>query len=141
MKLHYMERIELVPTKSPQIFTVALKLDHRTLLIGTLDKSGEGTFISSKKTEKHLFRKMNALGINAELCARFNFRWIMVPYCGRELWTSRLYILHHGKELTFAKTGYEAQLFLKLDEWDREESAAFEEELEVEGESSSGSAT
>lgn len=129
MQNQYTERIELFPTKSPYIFTVGLKLDHQTRFIGKLDKAGDGTFISNKRTEKHLFEKLHALGVNKELCERFNFRGILVPYCGRKLWTSRLYLLHHGKVLSFGKAGFETQVFLALDEWSMERAKAFEQAL------------
>ena len=125
----YTERIELFPTKSPYIFTVGLKLDHQTRFIGKLDTAGEGTFISNGRTEKHLFEKLNALGINKELCERFNFRWILVPFCGRKLWTSRLYLLHHGKVYSFPKRGFEPQCFLPISEWGLEKVKAFEDAL------------
>jgi hypothetical protein len=112
---------------------VGLRLDHQTRFIGKLDKAGQGTFVSNDRTEAHLFKKLNALGINRELCERFNFRWILVPFCGRGLWTSRLYILHRGKTLTYGKAGYEAQLFLALDEWDLERAKAFEAKLGTQG--------
>lgn len=133
MQQEYTKRIQLFPTKLPCIFTVGLKLDHETRFIGKLDKAGEGTFISIKRTDRHLFEKLDALGINRELCERFNFRWILVPFCGRKLWTSRLYILHHGKTFTFGKAGYESQLFLALDEWDSEKAKAFEAGLGKQG--------
>jgi hypothetical protein len=126
MQNQYSQRIELFPSKSPHVSSVGLKLDHQTLYIGKLDKAGDGTFISNKRTEDHLFKRLNALGINKELCDRFTFRWIVVPYCGRKLWTSRPFILRHGKTLTFRKAGFEAQLFLPLDEWGIDTARAFE---------------
>jgi hypothetical protein len=136
----YTERIQLFPTKSPYIFSVGLKLDHQTRYIGKLDRAGEGTFLSNKRTERHLFRKVGGLGINKELCERFNFRWILVPYCGRNLWTSRLFILHHGKTFAFGKAGFEAQLFLPLSEWSVERARAFEGSLGRQGDFFSGEA-
>jgi hypothetical protein len=82
MQKQYTERIQLFPTKSPYVFTVALRLDHQTRFIGKLDKAGEGTFISNKRTEKHLFEKLSGLGVNLELLQRYKFRWVVVPYCG-----------------------------------------------------------
>ena len=129
MRTQDTQNISLSPTKNPYIFIVGLKLDFETRYIGRLDKTGDGTFISNKRTEKHLFENLNALGINKELCERFNFRWILVPYCGRKLWTSRLYLLHHGKVLSFGKAGFKTQVFLALDEWSMERAKAFEQAL------------
>jgi len=140
MQAQYTERIQLFPTKSPYIFTVGLKLDHQTRFIGKLDKAGEGTFISTKRTERHLFQKLNGLGVNEELLERFRFRWLMVPYCESKLWTSRLYLLHHGKVCTFGKAGFETQIFLPLDEWDIERAKVFEASIGKQGDLFSGAA-
>jgi hypothetical protein len=133
MQNQYTERIRLFPTKSPYVFTVGLRLDHQTRYIGKLDKAGEGTFISNKRTEAHLFEKLNALGVNKELCQRFNFRWVVVPYCDRKLWTSRLFLLHHGKAFSFGKKGFEPQCFLELHKWGIERAKAFEANLSKQG--------
>jgi hypothetical protein len=133
MEKQYKQRIKLFPTKSAYVFTVGLRLDHETRFIGKLDKGGEGTFISNKRTETHLFEKLNALGVNRELCERFNFRWVVVPYCDRKLWTSRLFLLHHGKAFSFGKKGFEPQCFLALHEWGIEKAKAFEANLSKQG--------
>lgn len=109
--------LRLIPTRYSYLFTVALKLTYETRYIGKLDKTGEGTFISNKRTEEHIFQKSRALGINRQLCESLKFRWIVVPYCGRELWTSRIFILQNGQTFTFRKAGFESQFFLGLDKW------------------------
>lgn len=129
MHLQDTQKISLFPTKSPHIFTVGLQLDFQTRFIGKLDKAGEGTFISVKRTEKHLFEKLNAVSLNLELLERYEFRWVMVPFCKESLWTSRLYLLNHGRVYTFNKKGFEPQCFLPLSEWGMEKAKAFESRI------------
>jgi hypothetical protein len=122
------------------MYTVGLKLDNQTRFIGKLDRAGAGTSISNGRTEKHLLKKLNAIGINRELCERFTFRWLLVPYCGHRLLTSRLYLLKYGKALTFHRAGFECQLFLPLQEWDIEKAESFERTLELQGDLFGGAA-
>lgn len=128
----YIQNIELIPTKFPYVFNVSLKLDHQTRYIGKLDKASEGTF-SAKRTEKHLHRKTNSLGINLELLQRFNFKWIVISFCGNKLVTSRNYFLQYGKVFNFEKSGYEKQCFLTLDLWSEDKAQLFECSLSQQG--------
>jgi hypothetical protein len=127
------QNISLLPTKSVRIFIVGLRLDFQTRYIGKLDKAGDGTFISVKRSEKHLFQKLNAIGINLELLERFKFKWILVPYCGRKLWTSRMFLLQQGKVYSFGKKGFEPQCFLPVVDWDYEKAKSFESNLFKQG--------
>ena len=133
MQTQSMQKISLLPTKSRHIFRVGLRLDFQTRYIGKLDKAGEGTFVSGKRTEKHLFRKFNALGVNLELLQCIDFRWIVVPYCGNQLWTSRLYLLERGKVYSFGRKGFEPQCFLPLPEWDYDKAKAYDASLSGQG--------
>ena len=121
----FTKNLSLIPTKYPHVFNVQLKLDHETRYIGKLDKAGEGTF-STKRTPKLLFRKTNSLGINLELLQRFDFKWIVISYCGKRLVTTKNYFLSHGKVFTFRKAGFEEQCFLPLDLWGAERAIAYE---------------
>ena len=125
--------IRLIPTKHSHVFNVALSLGFQTRYIGRLDQAGEGTFIANR-TEKHLHRKSNSLGVNLELLERFTFRWIVIMYCGERLVTTKKYILEHGRIFSFDKSGYEKQCFLNLNDWSEENAIAYEEELCSQGE-------
>jgi hypothetical protein len=122
------QRIFLSPTKLPSVWTAEFRLPFETRYVGKLDKAGEGTFIYKRK-EKHLHRKTNLLGENLELLQRFDFRWICIDFCGRKLFTTKLYILSHGKVFTFDKSGFESQIFLDLDVWGQDKALAFERQL------------
>jgi hypothetical protein len=122
------QRIFLSPTKLSSVWTVELRLPFETRYVGKLDKAGDGTFLSKRK-EKHLHRKTNSLGVNLELLQRFDFKYVCIEYCGRRLFTTKLFLLHHGKVFTFDKAGFEAQVFLPLDDWGREKALEFEKQL------------
>ncbi len=126
------QRIILSPTKLKSVWTVELHLPFETRYVGKLDKAGEGTFICKRK-EKHLHWKTNSLGVNLELLQRFDFRWICIEYCGRKLFTTKLYILHHGKVFTFDKSGFETQAFLPLEAWGQDKALEFERHLNSQG--------
>ena len=124
----FTKNIQLVATKFPYVFTVALKLDHQTRYIGKLDKAGDGTF-TTKRTERHIHRLTNSLGVNLELLQRFTFKWIVISYCGNKLVTSRNYFLKHGKVFNFEKSGYEKQAFLNLSLFGEDKAQLFERSL------------
>jgi hypothetical protein len=135
MSQQYTKSLRLIPTKHPHVFNVQLCLNAETRYIGTLDEAGEGTFYT-KRSEKHVFRKLNALGLSLELLQRsdFHFNWIVIEYCGRELVTSRMFFLYHGSVFNFYKVGFEKQCFLKLDGWGRERAETFERTITKQGE-------
>jgi hypothetical protein len=114
------------------VFHVALNLQREMRYIGTLDFSGEGTFYS-KKTQKHLLRKENSLGINLELLERFPFRWIVIEYCGEQLVTTKAYFLAHSRIHRFGKAGFEKQRFMELRHWGKEKAIEYEESLGEQG--------
>ena len=62
MHSEHTQKISLLPTKKPYIFNVGLRLDFQARHIGKLNSASKGTFISAKRTEEHLFEKLNALG-------------------------------------------------------------------------------
>jgi len=107
-------------TTKAGVFRVFLVLKGKSCVIGKLDTSGEGTFTSTKKTEKHLFRKGKALGVNLELVQHYGFRWVIIPFKGMLLITTRENILERGFVLSFPKSGFEPQVFLPLDMWGKE---------------------
>lgn len=111
------KRISLLQTTKAGLFRVLLELQGKRRVIGKLDNSGGGTFTSTKKTEKHLFRKGNALGINLELVQNYGFQWVVVPFSGRTLSTTREELLERGFVLSFKQSGYEPQVFLPLRLW------------------------
>jgi len=121
------ELISLIPTKHSNVFNVQLNLDCQTRFIGMIDKSGEGTFLTNR-TEKHLFRKLNALGINHFLLSQCSipFKNIVINYCGQKLYSTRQYFLEKGKTINFSKQGYELQLLVPIDELNLKTARFFE---------------
>ncbi len=119
--------LELIPTKYPSVFNVQLNLEHQTRFIGKIDLAGEGTFTTSR-TEKHLFRKTNSLGINYNLLAdkKIPFKWIVIDYCGRKLISTRNYFVKKGKAFQFCKKGFELQIFVSVDELNIHKAREFE---------------
>lgn len=141
MQNQYTQNLRLIPTKHAHVYNVQLSLDSETRYIGKLDEAGEGTFYT-KRCEKHVHRKLDALGVNLELLQRsgFHFKWILISYCGEELVTSRMFFLYHGSVFNFSKAGFEKQCFLKLDFWGRERAEAFEASIGKQGDFFSGEA-
>ncbi|MDQ7818375.1 MAG: hypothetical protein RDU14_15215 [Melioribacteraceae bacterium] len=111
------ELIQLIPTKHSNVFNVQLNLECQTRFIGKIDSAGQGTFITNR-TEKHLFRKLNALGINHFLLSHSSipFKNIVINYCGKKLYSTREYFLKKGKTFQFSKKGFEVQQFVPIDE-------------------------
>ncbi len=131
----------MIPTKHSNVFDVVLQLELQQRHIGRLDTAGEGTFYT-KRNEKHLHRKTNSLGLNLELLQRqdLRFSWILIEYCGKRLVTSRQFLLYHGKVFTFSNSGFEKQIFLRLDLWGEERARAFERSLSKQGDLFTGEA-
>jgi len=112
-----MELISLIPNKHPHIYQVQLNLEHQTRYIGKIDTAGEGTFITSR-SEKHLFRKTNSLGLNYALLtdARIKFNKILITYNGKKYYSSREYFLKKGKIFQFSNKSFELQVFVRLED-------------------------
>jgi|ERR1043166_5564001 hypothetical protein len=123
--------ISLRPTKNPAVFNVELNLPHNTVYPGKLDFSGEGRFILKRKA-KHVHRKLRAWGINASVAEQYKVRWISILCDGREYITTREFLLHFGKRLTYAHC--EAQYFLPLELWGVEAVREFERNEAMRGE-------
>ncbi|MBM3712194.1 MAG: hypothetical protein FJW56_01965 [Actinobacteria bacterium] len=128
--------ISLIATKIPHLFNVYLNLDYQTRFIGKIDTAGEGTFFTNR-TEKHLFRKLNALGINHYLLTHSTipFKNIVINYCGKKLHSTREYFLQKGKTFQFSQKGFELQQFVPIDELNLksvrffERSSSYQQEL------------
>ena len=131
MHTQYTKQLELIPTKNPNLFDVALRLGFQTRYIGRLDKSREGRFVTKRK-EKHLHRKTNSLGLNLELLNQPFFKWIEISYSDKKLVTTRDYFLHHGKVLNFQKAG-DLQSFLPLNLFGVERAISFEQSISSQG--------
>ena len=110
MQDQYTETLRLIPTKFSHVFDVQLLLPSETRYIGKLDEAGEGTF-TAKRGAQHFYRKTGSFGINLELLQRFDFKWIVITYCGEELVTTREFMLHLGRVFSFVKAGFEQQCF------------------------------
>ncbi|HEX2867830.1 MAG TPA: hypothetical protein VHO03_12350 [Ignavibacteriales bacterium] len=108
-----------------------LNLHGKAKLIGMIDEAGEGTFISIRSSkEKHGFHKGGSMGINYELLTSslFNFKWIVIEYCGRKLVTTREYALQKGRVLQFSRQGFELQVFVPISEMNIQTAREFEAE-------------
>lgn len=112
--------------------TVLVNLLHQTRYIGKI--IGD-TFISVPRSEsKHLFKRLNALGVNLELIERQDipFRWIEIPFehsngHKERLKVLRSYLKNFGTR--FAFESFERQMFLPLSEWSLQKSIAFEKKV------------
>jgi hypothetical protein len=124
--------IELIPTKHSHVFQVQLNLEYQTRYIGKIDTAGEGTFYITR-SEKHLFRKTNALGINYSLLSdeSIKFKRIVISYCGKKLISTRNYFLKKEKAFQFSNKGFELQVFVPLDELNEKTAQQFEQSFEV----------
>jgi hypothetical protein len=122
------QQIALIATKHSHIFTVQLNLGFQTRYIGKIDTAGEGTFIISR-SEKHLFRKTNSLGINYSLLTdeSIRFKDILITYKGKKLYSTRNYFLKKGKAFQFSNKGFELQIFVPLDELNLQTVKRFEQ--------------
>ena len=122
------KNLDLIPTKHFHIFKVKLNLDFQSRYIGTLDKSGEGKFLTDRK-EKHLFKKTKSLGLNATLLTspEIDYRLIVINYNGKKMNTTRLYFVTHSKVFKFI--GFEKQYFLPLTEFGLAKAEEYEKSL------------
>jgi len=122
------KNLELIPTKYSQLFKVRLNLDFQSRYIGTLDKSGQGKFLTDRKS-KQIFRKTNSLAINHQLLTdeTIPFKLIVISYNGKKLITTRLYFLTHSKVFKFK--GFEKQYFLPLSEFGLAKAEDYEKSL------------
>jgi len=120
--------IQLIPQKnSNTLYTVKLSLENETRYIGTLDTSGNGTFITVRK-KNHLFRKRNSLGISYELLKdeTIVFKNIIVVFEGANLESTREYFIEKGFVVNFSNKGYELQIHVPIDELNKESIRRFE---------------
>ena len=124
------QNLRLIQTKFAYVLNVQLNLDAETRYIGRLDEAGDGTFYT-RRSQQHLHRKTNSLGINLELVQRqdFHFKWIIIEFDGQKLITSREFLLYHGSIFDFRRAGFEKQIFLRLEYWGEDKARAFERTL------------
>lgn len=124
--------IRLVPTKHSHVFQVQLNLEQQTRYIGKIDTAGDGMFYTTR-SEKHLFRKTNSLGLSYSLLSDENirFKWIVFFYNGQKLTSTRNYFLKRGKVFQFSHKGFELQIFVPLDELNLQTVRRFEQSFGV----------
>jgi hypothetical protein len=127
-----MKSLTLSPTSKPGVSQVCLSdgFSHKT--IGSYNEASK-TFTAHRNEAKHLHRNTNSLAINEAVLNELPIRWIEISYTdssGRvqRLATSKDYILTHGKEAAYGKTGFEKQIFLPLPEWSMEKAIRFEKQ-------------
>jgi len=114
-------------------FDVWLKLNFENRYIGEISFEGEGTFTCSRTESKHLFRKLNAIGLNHKLLTsdKISFKWIVINFRTRsgyskKLVTSRDYWKTYGQVYQFSKKGFEVQSFFPLDKFGIKKARLFE---------------
>jgi len=114
-------------------FDVCLNLPFEQRFIGVLSLEGEGTFTCNRTESKHLFQKLNAIGLNHKVLTsdKISFKWIVIKYQTRSgyiksLVTSREYWKAYGQIYQFSKQGYELQSFLSIDKFGIDKARLFE---------------
>lgn len=115
-------------------FDVCLIMDFENRFIGEIEFAGDGTFTCRRTESKHLFRKLNAIGLNHKLLSsdKISFKWIVINYqtgngFNKKLITSRDYWKEFGKVYQFSKQGFEVQSFLSLDKFGIDKARQFEQ--------------
>jgi hypothetical protein len=73
------------------------------------------TFISSPRTSKNIFRTFKGLGLNAQLLAEYNFKFIEIPFENTTLKTIREKWLAEGIPSPYCNSLVDQQLILRLD--------------------------
>lgn len=106
------QNISFVKTSKAGCFRVLLTLPFQTRHIGSFDESNK-IFISSPRSERHLFRKSNSLGISQEIL-NLDVHIIIIPYQNQNLYITKSHCLKVGKSFCFSSKGYEAQTFIPL---------------------------
>lgn len=132
--MKYNHLLRLVPKSGKEnTFDVCLNLQFEQRFIGELSFEGEGTFTCNRTESKHLFRKLNAIGLNHKLLTsdKISFKWIVINYLAesglrRKLITSRDYWKAYGQTYQFSNQGFEVQSFLSLDKFGIEKARYFE---------------
>ena len=101
--------------KTKNLFEIKLKLASQTRHIGWVDNSGEGTYITQRKSE-HIFKKLNAFCIGYELVHQsiIPYNKIVVIHDNQKFLTTRNYLIHNGIIVLFINKGYELQLALPI---------------------------
>lgn len=120
----------------PYVHDIVLGSQTERKFIGTVDLAGEGTFTSKRAENKHLFKKLNAIGLNHRLLTtdKISFKWIVINYQTSEgrlekLVTSRNFWKKYGQTFQFSNKGYELQSFLSLNQFGIEKARQYEKEL------------
>lgn len=132
--MKYNNSVGLIPnSKKENCFDVRLNLNFENRFIGEIDFSGDGTFTCNRTKSKHLFRKLNAIGLNYKLLTsdKISFKWIVINYktgsgYSKKLVTSRDYWKTYGQVYQFSKKGFELQSFLSLDKFGIKKARLFE---------------
>jgi len=120
----------------PYVLDIVLDLPTERRFIGTVDLAGEGTFTCNRTESKHLFQKLNAIGLNHRLLTsnKISFKWIVINYVTEEgkskkLVTSRNYWKKYGQTFQFSDKGFELQSFLSLNQFGIDKAREYEQDL------------
>ncbi len=120
--------LELLPTKHSHLFKVKLNLESKSRLIGVLDNSGQGKFLTNRK-EKQLYKKTNSLGLNKCLLTSpdIDFKWIIIDFDGKQLITTRLFFVTHSDVITLPSD--EIQYLLPLQDFGLKKAEEYERSI------------
>lgn len=117
-----MEKVTI--TKDSRIFLDLPDSENPSRFIGTLEGD---TLHTDRNSKKHLFKKNHSLGFNYKLIKDGDFDFICVNYDFRRIWTSRIAVLKYGKVMHFKGKHFERQLFLPLQQFKSDKTAALRE--------------
>ncbi len=121
---------ELSITKEGRIF---LRLPGKSYKAERCIGRMEGdTLVVERDPERHLFRSSNSYGFNFELIRRGKFKilCVLLPF-GERMYTTKDFLLAHGKFLNFQRNQLEKQIFLRLEDFGLEKALAWEREQDT----------
>ena len=128
-----MKNLSLSPTRSPGVSQVCLSDGYSQRIIGSYNEASK-TFTAFRSEAKHLFKNTNSLGINEAVLNELPVRWVEILYTGssgrvQSLITSKDFLMRFGTRAAYASTGYEAQVFLKLDAFGMDRAIRYQSEI------------
>lgn len=103
-------------TDTRRALYIKLLSENKKRLIGTVTRSTKTIYFKRKKSI-HLFRKINAYGMNHHILAnQSTIDWIdLSDDCGGHWKIPVKYVLENGEYMQFSKIGFELQRFVSLE--------------------------
>lgn len=115
-----MYQITLTPTNDNKKQRIKLSFGRTKKIIGVITNYKESIFITKRHT-KHIYRKLNAFGVNEELLLRkdIDFDWVIILFDYTLLFTKRKYFIENSELQLFQNSDLDRQLFLRLDNFNK----------------------